>query len=191
MHRWGLTPVAEETFWISVLFLVNPRLYTSHTNKQQKSSAVLYGPIPRATKPSNAMRVAPRTPRYHGILKPARDRGVGNQITESPRPTVENQNLGTKIVKAARSSNVKGWRGLIHDVSIPEMGVAVQALPPRMIMESLKMPMAGDGMTTTYSQWNQLLAAPERASPRTQYLHQPSLSGANFLPLVGLDNSKA
>ena len=137
------------------------------------------------------MRVVPRTLRYLGILKPVTDRGVGNQITESHRLTVGNQNLATKIVRAARFTNVKGWRGTIHDVIIPGMGVVAQALPRRMIMESLKTPMVGDGMTTTYNQWNQLSAAPERASPRTQYLHRLLLLGANFPPLVGPDNSKA
>ena len=137
------------------------------------------------------MREAPRTLQYHGILKPATDRGVGNQIIESPRLTVGNQNLETKTVKAARSTNVKEWRGTIHDVNIPGMEVAALALPHRMIMENLKTAMVGDGMTTTYNQWNQLLAALERASPRTQYLHQLLLSGANFPPLAGPDNSKA
>ena len=136
------------------------------------------------------MRAALKIHRFPGILNNAKDREVENLTTKNLKPTAGNRDLKTKIEKAERYTNARGWKDTIHGINTPEMEAEVQGLPLT-TMESLIVPMVEDGTITMYSLWNQLSAAQEQALLKTLYLPLPSLLEANILRLVGQDNSRA
>lgn len=136
------------------------------------------------------MRAALKTHRSPGILNNAKDREVENLTTKNLKPTAGNRDLKTKIGKAERYTNARGWKNTIHGINTPETEAEVQALPLT-TMESLIMSMVEGGTITMYSLWNQPSAAQEQALLKTLYLPLPSLLEANILRLVGQDNSRA